>query len=134
MAVDEFIFVPEIQPSSSARAAEQLANTGTSAQGFVGFGVLSDLGYVPASGTSDEADSRYIEPPQSAAQQSDLPGCTITDKVLKSEALVCSFLFVSVLMLTSDWSSENCPRRIQPQKSKLCRNWQSCAREKNLNR
>ena len=47
-----------LKPSSSARAAEHLASSGATVPGFIGFGALSDLGYVPASGASKEADAK----------------------------------------------------------------------------
>ncbi|XP_013385834.1 E3 ubiquitin-protein ligase listerin [Lingula anatina] len=48
-----------VRPSSSGRAAELLAaSSGGNVHGFVGFQTLSgDLGYVPAAGATDEADS-----------------------------------------------------------------------------
>ncbi|CAD5117342.1 DgyrCDS6126 [Dimorphilus gyrociliatus] len=46
------------RPSSSARAAEYLQQTGATASGFIGFSSLSgDLGYVPSAQGNDEIDN-----------------------------------------------------------------------------
>ena len=45
------------QPSSSSQAAQLLASSGGGVPGFVGFGAMSDLGYVPATQGADDTDS-----------------------------------------------------------------------------